>query len=44
MYGWVAVPALNWLADRFPEQAEGRSDASSTLYIGVYARARKPDV
>lgn len=42
VYGWCAVPLLNWLADRFPGQAEAASNAPSPLYIGVYARARKP--
>lgn len=42
VYGWVGVPLLNWFADLFPEQSLGRADDAGALYIGVYARARKP--
>lgn len=43
-YGWIGVPVLNWLADRFPGQAEAPAEGVgvSALYIGVYVRARKP--
>ncbi len=41
-YGWLGVPVLNWMADRFPGQAEASADSVGALYIGVYAHARKP--
>lgn len=44
VYGWLAVPVLNWLADRFASQREASAEgeAVSDIYVGVYVRARKP--
>jgi hypothetical protein len=40
VYGWLAVPVLNWLADRFPEQSIANTCPGS-LYVGIYIKARK---
>ncbi len=42
LHGWLAVPVLNWFADRFPEQGRVASGSAEALYIGVYVRGRKP--
>lgn len=41
-YRWLLVPALNWFADRFPRQARVADADPASLYIGVFALARKP--
>ncbi len=41
LHGWVGVPLLNLLADRFPSQALTPPDDPSTIYVGVFVRARK---
>lgn len=40
-YGWLAVPALNALADAFPEQAHAPASDPTALYIGLYLQATR---
>ncbi len=41
IYGWLFMPALNWLADRFRHQARAECSSRSSLYVCVFVRARK---
>lgn len=42
LYAWIALPVLNALADRFPEQRQAPVTWSTSLYVGVFLRARRP--
>lgn len=41
IYLATALPILNWLADRFPEQAAAPGDHQASLYVCVWVRAVK---